>query len=157
MELFGTLIGIGVGSAISAIVGALFVMFAANKILGFSPSYGKSWLISFFHQIVVTGINIFANILFLNETSGGFFKKLAATSYSSNSLLAGITITLGLIITIFLSQAGITYAMINYNNKTYGNALKMMGIIWGLIALIVLILGIPIGILIYLFATSLGP
>jgi hypothetical protein len=154
MELFGALVGVSVWSAIAAVIGALFIMFASKWVLGFSPNYGQSWLISFFHQIAATVINITANLMFLNESTGGFFKKLAATSFSSNSLLAGITIMLAITITIFLAQSGITYKMINYENKSFGNSLKIMGIIWGIILLIILSIGLPLGILIYHLASN---
>jgi hypothetical protein len=149
MEFFGSLVGIIFGCTISAVVGALLVMFGAKRILGFSPSYPRAWIISFFHQIISTVINIVANLMFLSEGSGGFFKKLAATTFSTNSLLAGILIMLGLAISVFFAQAGVVYAMINYENKTFKNALKVMGVIWGLIALILIIIAVPIGILVY--------
>jgi hypothetical protein len=132
MEFFASLVGIVFGCTISAVIGALFVQFGTNKILGFTPSYPKAWIISFFHQIVGLAINVAVSTTQLEGI--------------------GIPLLIGVIISTFFAQSGITYTMINYENKTFKNALKIMGVIWGLIVLILLILGIPLGLLFYLIA-----
>ena len=132
MEFFASLVGIVFGCTISAVIGALFVQFGTNKILGFTPSYPKAWIISFFHQIVGLTINVAVSTTQLEGI--------------------GIPLLIGVIISTFFAQSGITYTMINYENKTFKNALKIMGVIWGLIVLILLILGIPLGLLFYLIA-----
>jgi hypothetical protein len=129
MEFFASLVGIVFGCTISAVIGALFVQFGTNKILGFTPSYPKAWIISFFHQIVGLAINVAVSTTQLEGI--------------------GIPLLIGVIISTFFAQSGITYAMINYENKTFKNALKIMGVIWGLVVLIILMLGIPLGLLFY--------
>jgi hypothetical protein len=139
MEFFASLVGIVFGCTISAVIGALFVQFGTNKILGFTPSYPKAWIISFFHQIVGLAIN-FHQIV-------GLAINVAVSTTQLEGI--GIPLLIGVIISTFFAQSGITYAMINYENKTFKNALKIMGVIWGLVVLIILMLGIPLGLLFY--------
>ena len=118
------------GSAIAAVIGALFIQFGTNKILGFTPYYGRSWFISFCHQIIM----VILSLIF------GFIILVTA---SDKNLVAAIAVNSLFVISLFFLQSAITYNLLKYEYMTYKDSLKIMGIVYGLILIIVAALGIP--------------
>jgi hypothetical protein len=126
------------GSAVGAIIGALFIQFGTNKIVGFTPNYGRSWVISFCHQISTMTFGLIFGSYFWNENIDNTNITGKAISY------------LIFLIIVFFMQSSITYGLLKYENKRFLDSLKIMGIVYGLILLIAIVLVVPLSLIAYM-------
>jgi hypothetical protein len=71
------------------------------------------------------------------------FGFIILVTASDKNLVAAIAVNSLFVISLFFLQSAITYDLLKYEYMTYKDSLKIMGIVYGLILIIVAALGIP--------------
>jgi hypothetical protein len=113
--------------------GAPLILFGANRILGFSPHFGRCYVISFCHHLIT--------FVFIFFFAPNFGKGADLSSVNSTGMILFYLLVFSI---VFLMQTSTTYALLKYENKTYKDSLKIMGLVWVLTGLVCLALSIPL-------------